>query len=130
MRFAAATKKSLSDSWIFRLRGAAASQKQSNPIKSEKILKKRTDKNVGSRTFVYNKKYCLCKSSSEKNKNITITTSSTRDFKQQICRTPQENFNERRKGGRDGGSTEAATNRKGNKNRNSSNGKTNNNQLF
>lgn len=36
MRFAAATKKSLSDSWIFRLRGAAASQKQSNPIKSEK----------------------------------------------------------------------------------------------
>lgn len=34
------------------------------------------------------------------------------------------------KGGRDGGSTEAATNRKGNKNRNSSNGKTNNNQLF
>lgn len=34
-----------------------------------------------------------------KNKNITITTSSTRDFKQQICRTPQENFNERRKGG-------------------------------
>lgn len=35
----------------------------------------------------------------KKNKNIPITTSSTRDFKQQICRTPQENFNERRKGG-------------------------------
>jgi len=42
MRFAAATKKSLSDSWIFRLRGAAASQKQSNPIKAKKKILKKT----------------------------------------------------------------------------------------